>query len=159
MCKYMHDGTENEITKIIKSQIEKEEEFKEASLNSSDGYYSIYDINLEDNQMEKYKKIMNQRAVTGVLKRNMPYANREDIIRYEKNMKLFQDEVACLKILLDRFKRRIHITAYYKQKNINLYENKCKAKLLATAMLMPELKIICNIANRNKEKSKEQIEL
>ena len=53
MWKYMIDGTENEITKIVKSQIKEEEEFEEVSLNSSDGYYSIYDIKLEDNQMEK----------------------------------------------------------------------------------------------------------
>lgn len=69
----MIDGTENEITKIVKSQIKEEEEFEEVSLNSSDGYYSIYDIKLEDNQMEKYEKVMNQRVLSGVIKRNLPY--------------------------------------------------------------------------------------
>jgi len=154
MWKYMIDGTENEITKIVKSQIKEEEEFEEVSLNSSDGYYSIYDIKLEDNQMEKYEKVMNQRVLSGVIKRNLPYENKEDLIRYEKSMQLFQDEVACLKILLDRLKRKIHITVYYKQKNINLYENKSKAKSLAIAILIPELKVICNMANRNKKNQK-----
>ena len=102
----MIDGTENEITKIVKSQIKEEEEFEEVSLNSSDGYYSIYDIKLEDNQMEKYEKVMNQRVLSGVIKRNLPYENKEDLIRYEKSMQLFQDEVACLKILLDILKRK-----------------------------------------------------
>lgn len=69
----MIDGTENEITKIVKSQIKEEEEFEEVSLNSSDGYYSIYDIKLEDNQMEKYEKVMNKRVLSGVIKRNLPY--------------------------------------------------------------------------------------
>lgn len=155
----MIDNTENEITKIIKSQIIGEEEFSEATLNSSDGYYSIYDIKLDDIQIKEYEKKMNQRILSRTVKKSMPYMDREEIVRYERSLEVIQGTTACLKILLNRLTKKLDITVYYEQENVDFCRNRIKERALAIGLLVPELKAICNVIDKQREKTKEHLEL
>lgn len=147
----MEDLTENKISKMLKQKIQNHESFKNCTLVCHNNSYIIEQIDLSPNESNKYYDSLEMKKNAGIFKRT----SNNSMLMYSRDIGLMNGEEACISI--SYYCKYISIKVSYKDKTIDLYEDRRKAEQIAIEIILPEIDNVLNvieISNRREDNLK-----